>query len=865
MKKAVTIAVFLLALMCSISVLADEDAMKISLGGIVKPAKEIGTGKGITFTLPELGSNEFYIYAIELAVFEKQNGEDKWHIYKDANAAESKKQYIESPASLTFNVNFGDASDYRDKAKYKMAYRYYVQNLQDTSLITIAGSDIKDGWRLVGESDTSVSSDNGFMFYKNSAPIMEIEGFSYKIHHPEGLKTRDITDTAEVFFPLDLFENGVTVQMTASDFDTEDILTASYRLEDAVTGQVIKESALPNDSRIVTDYKTDSYRLYITVSDNYGRSVTSEAYVFAVDSEPAVVTGEFDDGGYAVMGENLFSDFTVNDGFGELMTDGTIYAEIFFNDTLFCSEYLTYIGNGMYRLDKTGMPDGEYTVRLNLYDKAGNKSEHVFYQTLDDTPPELVFVHPDDNPSATYYSEWMNESRQIIFNAADNGAGINIYRIYLSGIFVRSNSFSNAPKEKTIIQNVTNTKTGKLSYEIRVYDNAKAINKGTNRFKSSNGNGTTVYKSVWLDKTKPSITINHEDSGWKEAPYSVTANFNDYPSSESVLDASGVKTKMYAVTQNITEEPVWSVYSENVLLSEGGVYFIHFKAIDNAGNEQTETVRVRLNTKSVIVGRVRPTEEYMHTIYFSSPGFYVVKNTAYITKYHLELKDKDVGDVIKAKVRLINRDENSVFGTSKSLIDGGGNEDRNVVFSMPYLDEELRELPDGVYDMYITISEIKNDGEEIVTHRDFKDCEVVIKRNAPPTPVINTEADKVSITYPEETLAESLNNANVKAHSKYQYKAVKDSNASTNVYRNYTGEFDADDFVVTALYTDIAGNTSVASKRIYKPESDTSGKNIITEGNTVTVEESRAADVYYIGTRRDKNNGINNSIFGFLN
>ena len=85
------------------------------------------------------------------------------------------------------------------------------------------------------------------------------------------------------------------------------------------------------------------------------------------------------------------------------------------------------------------------------------------------------------------------------------------------------------------------------------------------------------------------------------------------------------------------------------------------------------------------------------------------------------------------------------------------------------------------------------------------------------------------------------------------------------MYRNYTGEFDADDFVVTALYTDIAGNTSVASKRIYKPESDTSGKNIITEGNTVTVEESRAADVYYIGTRRDKNNGINNSIFGFLN
>ena len=31
-----------------------------------------------------------------------------------------KKEYIENPQSLTFNVNFGDLSVYRDKAKYKI-------------------------------------------------------------------------------------------------------------------------------------------------------------------------------------------------------------------------------------------------------------------------------------------------------------------------------------------------------------------------------------------------------------------------------------------------------------------------------------------------------------------------------------------------------------------------------------------------------------------------------------------------------------------------------------------------------------------------------------------------------------------------
>ena len=175
-------------------------------------------------------------------------------------------------------------------------------------------------------------------------------------------------------------------------------------------------------------------------------------------------------------------------------------------------------------------------------------------------------------------------------------------------------------------------------------------------------------------------------------------------------------------------------------------------------------------------------------------------------------------------------------------------------------------MPDGVYDLYYTIAEVKNDGEEVVTHSDVKGCEVVIKRNAPPTPVITNDAGKVKIEYPNEPLAGSLNTDVIRSHYKYQYKAVKDGDISTNKYKTYTGEFSADNFIVTALYTDIAGNTSVATLRIHGNGEDGSGTddNIVTDGHTVTVEESRAADVYYIGIRRDKNNGINNNVFDFL-
>ena len=55
-----------------VSVFAQSDTMKISMSGDTIRAKDIGTGKGITFTLPELENDDFYIYAIELGVFEKQ-------------------------------------------------------------------------------------------------------------------------------------------------------------------------------------------------------------------------------------------------------------------------------------------------------------------------------------------------------------------------------------------------------------------------------------------------------------------------------------------------------------------------------------------------------------------------------------------------------------------------------------------------------------------------------------------------------------------------------------------------------------------------------------------------------------------------
>lgn len=850
-----------------VSVYAESDVMIISYSGITDQAGNVGTGKGVSFILPDLSDEDFYIYAVELAVFEKKEGETQWSIYKNENGEESKKQYIENPESLIFNVDFGSPQDYSERARYKIGYRYYVKCIFDESLLMIAGEDIKDGWRLVGENNPTAASGDGLCFYRNSEPNAELEGVIYKCHSIEGLSEREIAayELASVTLPKDVFGNGVYLKVRTDDYDG-DYVSVHYKLVNDSNGNVLAEGSLTENTAVTTTQRTSKYRLYITVADEFGSSVSLEPYIITLDLNSPTVNGKFNDGGFALMGQNLFSDFYIYDDNSTTMEKGKVYAEIYLNNEYMNTVELTHMGNGVYRLDETEMPDGSYKVNLKIYDKSGNYSESVFRQKLDNTPPELTILTPEEDAQSTQFYTWMNECKKIVISASDNLAGIQRYSSIVNSAQGYSGAWSNYELYQKIYVGVTTRYTGKLRYVTSVYDGAKLIDKEKNMYNTSTaGNCGKVTCEVWIDKNKPVITVSETDEAWIEAPHTIYASFNDYPTSNLVNDVSGIIEKMYAVTTSSDETPDWKVYDEGIPLTQSGVYYVYFKARDAAGNEEMVMRRVRLNTLCRIVGRVRPTENYTHTIYYGVPGFYVVKNTAYNTKYHFELKDEDIYDVIKISVKLVNQDNGSIYGLSECVSQPSGSEERDIVFNMPYLDSQLDELPDGVYDMLITIEEHKNDGEKVMAHVNVKDCEVVIKRNAPPTPIINTSGNKVSIVYPDEPLAGSLNNAIVKSHYKCQYKTVRDGEAETNVYRTYTGEFDADNFIVTALYTDIAGNTSVATKRIYA-SGDTGGAfgDILTSGDTATVDESRVADVYYIGVRREKQGGIDNSVFGFI-
>lgn len=850
---------------------ADEyKTIKISYEGEVKQAKEIGEGKGINIVLPELDNEQFYINAIELAVFEKQENESQWHIYKDDNGKESKKKYIDNPQSLNVMVDFGDVGDYRDRAKYKLAYRYYVRSMDDMSNIFIAGKDIKDGWRLVGENNPLRATNDGFMFFTNTNPEIEVLSFKYIKHTPEGDELVDVTpdDLAKNQLPLDAFTNGIKINYAVNDFDGDDELSVKYKLVDCDTENIIASGDISDKHVICHDVTSKLIKLKLMVTDKFNGYCESEWFVFNVDTETPFVTDEFDDLGYMLSGNNLFSDFTVYDDSDVIMKKGKVHATITLGDSVYDTEQLEYTGNGVYRLDKHVSDDGKYTVELDIYDKAGNVGHHTFYQSLDNAKPIIDFISDAVYPNATKYSTWTNEVKRIMIETRDTLSGVKKYTIYLNGSTLRTTTRPTPTAKLTIAQTVITSKTGKVSYTGYICDDAKAIDKKKNKADTSfEGNRADFDKSVWLDLTPPVIECTLNENIWYQSPAIFEVNFVDKPSKSYIDDASGIKTKEYAVTKTEKLPTEWNTYTGSITVSDEDVFYIHLRAIDNAGNETRIVKKVKINSACILLGTIEPTDDYLHTIYYRDTNFFVVKNTAYNSKYHFFVNDTDVEDGIRFDVKLVNRDNPEVFATSSAVSYSDGDTYREVIFNMPYVDDDNIQLPDGVYDMYLDVSEIKNTGDIILTHDDLNVCEVVIKRTSPPTPIIKVNSGKVEIDYPSETVANSLNEFFITEKYIKQYKIVKDGRDVFG-YVNYINSFPVDNMTITALYTDIAGNTSVATKRIFKTDTDSdgeSGMNATVDGSNTTVEESRAGNVYFIGTRREKQKGINSDIFNFIN
>ena len=733
MKRIAIIATVIFISLFISGAKAENECFKISQDGEVKHAKEIGSGYGISFTLPEFDSDEYYLTAVEIAVFQKGEADEHYSIYKDKKGNESKRKVINNPKSYNFQIEFGDIADYDKNTKYKLAYRYYATSIYDLSHTVIAGEDVKDGWRIVGEDNSIIPTDTGFSFYVNSAPGVSLTRVEYIVHQAEGDRPKRLGAgfLDSTILPGDAFTNGIKLIYGVSECDDEDTVSVTYTLLDAQTGSTISGGGIENAGKIYADVDCDTVNLVLRATDSFGAFSDSETYTITLDRTMPEVVSEFDDKGFYVKGLELFSDFEMNKDLQ------TVTAEICKGTEVISVLSLEQYTNGKYRLCETMSEDGEYFVKLYLEDFAGNMSAHTFTQKLDAQKPVCYVLTEEDDSSSTVYDEWTNESKKIIIDETDAASGIARHKLKLNSSLLLDERLDEVRNSNRFVWDVSESATGYLNYSVYVYDNAKTKNKTNNTVNTGGiGNYCIISKNVLIDKTNPVIAINHTDNRWYEAGYSVSAVFDDLPSKEGANDVSEIKGKYYAVlTRNVLPNE-WSVYTGPIEFNTSGVYYIHFKAEDNAGNISISSARVRINSSAEILSAVTHVDSYLHTIFYSESGFYVVKNTAYNTKYHFKLLDKDISDKEKVSIKLVSLDDSDKYAEASVNSVSNGTQTRDVEFNLKYFDSEKTKLPDGVYEMLITITEIKESGEEITTIRDRKCCEVVIKRNSPPTPII---------------------------------------------------------------------------------------------------------------------------------
>lgn len=97
--------------------------------------------------------------------------------------------------------------------------------------------------------------------------------------------------------------------------------------------------------------------------------------------------------------------------------------------------------------------------------------------------------------------------------------------------------------------------------------------------KVSQSGADTRVLNVNIDTLAPTVTTTNTDYSFKANDISVPLSYQD--------GLSGLLIKEYAVTSNTNRPSIgWKQYSSPVVISNNGSYYVHYHAVDNAGNER---------------------------------------------------------------------------------------------------------------------------------------------------------------------------------------------------------------------------------------------------------------------------------------
>lgn len=235
-------------------------------------------------------------------------------------------------------------------------------------------------------------------------------------------------------------------------------------------------------------------------------------------------------------------------------------------------------GNTSQFFDTETLPDGDYIVKLMVYDRAGNKAEVSMIAKIDNTPPQAHITHPTD-------TSYVKGTIDVTFTL--NDSNLNKATLLLDGQFLANVTFTDFYSWSTIL---SNTRDGNHILTLTVSDKA--------------GNTETDEVATAVDNTSPTGEILAPSNGtYVKGTIDITCYGYDSNLNIMQLYVDGIKVPPYNWTTSETHIESW-----NTTTYSNGSHVITLGIYDKAGNQFTTATTVIIDNTPPIVSITSPTD-----------------------------------------------------------------------------------------------------------------------------------------------------------------------------------------------------------------------------------------------------------------
>jgi len=203
----------------------------------------------------------------------------------------------------------------------------------------------------------------------------------------------------------------------------------------------------------------------------------------------------------------------------------------------------------------TQSSEGIWYLHVRAVDAAGNTTTTYFgpYK-IDKTRPAVTA-----NPSTR---EWGNTGVTVTLTYSDSGG---------SGLATRQYAWSTSTATPSTWTNYTSPVT--QSGEGMWYLHVRAVDAAGNVY-------TAYFGPYKIDRTPPTVSANPSSREWGDTPVTVALTFSD-------TGGSGIKDRLYAWSTNTATPTEWNNYESPVTQATPGIWYLHVKVTDTAGNVTT--------------------------------------------------------------------------------------------------------------------------------------------------------------------------------------------------------------------------------------------------------------------------------------